>query len=152
MSAAAPAWPIAAYAGSLVGVCGWTLGLLGLCLAHARFDLVWSLGVPALCVSLALGILLLLAHRLAVCACAASREVPHLVLIGGAHVLVATLLLLAGEWVMPALLADPGLRATLDGLGAAQTVPIAVPILALVGVVLLGVAATRVRHSERAPA
>ena len=147
MTAAPPPWPTAAYAGSLLGVCGWVLGLAGLCLAHARFDLLLTMVLPALCLSLALGLLLLLAHRLA-------RNVggvaSRLVLVGGMLTVLGTLLLVAGEWVLPVLLSDRGMRASLTAMNSVLSVPIGVPAAVLaVGAACLGVAALRLEHRAR---
>lgn len=131
MNTTAPPLPKAAYAGALLGACGWVLGLAGLCLAHARFDLLLSLALPALVASLALGLLLVVAHRCAVCAFRSTSRTSRLVLVGGLLTLIGILLLLADAWIMPALANDPSLRASLRATGSVLSVPVIVPVLAM---------------------
>lgn len=133
MTTAAPPLPKAAYAGTLLGVCGWVFGLAGLCLARGRFELLFSLALPALCASLALGLLLVIAHRAAACAFGTSSRTPRLVLLGGLLTLIGTLLLLADTWIMPTLTADPDLRESLRATGSALSVPRILPVLAMAG-------------------
>ncbi len=149
MTATSPPLPKAAYAGALIGVCGWVLCLAVLCLVCGRFELLLSLALPALCASLALGLLLVVAHWHAVCAFGLRSSTPRLVLGGGLLTMVGILLLLADARVMPALAADPDLRAALDATGSALSVPWFVPLLALVGgAVVLLVALVRAPYRE----
>jgi hypothetical protein len=143
-----PRLPLASYAGAVLGIHGWLVGTLVLCLANGEVALVGELLLVGLPISLALSALLV-----------GARECWRPVL-GRRQLLAATwgllllavgvLLVVVNHWLAPRLEASPRLMQSLRDLGGVYRTGDFVPAacLAVSTLLLVGVA----RAARRRPA
>jgi hypothetical protein len=141
-----PAIPRGAWVGTLVGVCGWALGLAVAALVAGRPEVVWQVALPGALVSLALGLLLLVAWSAVLAQLGRQAPATRLVLAGGLLSVLGVLLLLIHVWVEP-VLREPEFERVLAATGSVRGVSMVLACLLLAaGVVLLALAARRLRR------
>ena len=99
---------LGAYVGSLVGICGWVLGLIVVAVAYRAWGLLLPMVVPGLVLSLARGLLLVVAHDALSRVYGARHGRTRQALWGMLATLIGTLWLLVNHWVAPALEAAVG--------------------------------------------
>ena len=121
---AAKGLPLGAVLGILVGCTSWVFGLLLLCIAEGRADMIWPVVVPVLCGSFGVAtsvlLVLTLVHRLT----PARRDaVRGPVMFGSMFVAMGSLLLLADGFVTPLLASEPKLGDVVRASGGVLGMP-----------------------------
>lgn len=134
--------------GIVLGVSGWTLGLAVACVAAGALDVLLTIVVPGLVVSLLLAFALL-------CYLDRFRQQhgvrsahARYALIGALLIVLAVLFGLLHLWVMPTIVEHPALRDFLHATGSTTTIPWWLPVLP--GAVGLGFLSAAHRQTHQA--
>ena len=137
MTRARAAVPVAAYAGTALGVCGWAFGLIVACLATGEVELLLRFARPSLVLAL-----LLAAVVIAACEHCRRRELPprqtRLTIVGTLLVVLAGVAALLRTCIMLVLLQNARLRGLLHATASVTSIPwLALAAVAGAGCVLL---------------
>jgi len=111
------------YAGALIGVCGWLIGLMIFLLVEGRGDLMLEVLPLGLGASLALGLVILVTSELLLRLEGSPGPLWRRGLMAGIALTTGILLFLAEATILPALRGDPELRRAFEGLGSVTSFP-----------------------------
>ncbi|MEZ5988636.1 MAG: hypothetical protein R3F30_05850 [Planctomycetota bacterium] len=111
------------YAGTLIGVCGWLIGLMVFLLVEGRGDLMVEVLPIGLGASLALGLVLLVTCELLLRLEGRPGPMWRRGLMAGIALTTGVLLFLAEATILPALRDDPQLRRAFERLGSVTGFP-----------------------------
>ena len=132
--------------GCLVGICGWFIGLVGLCTLTGSWEVLRRTFWVGLSISLSLGLAFIITVDLVRQHCGTNSRIAGATTWGMLSLVCAVLLLLMDHWLLPIIRSDPRLDSTLVMLSGSYGG--LAPGLLLVSTILLGWSAYQLNRSD----